>query len=110
MASHPRPHKPDTIFKLIGGNTSPQSLSRGDLFAVVKVVEQTKRSLAKESPSQLIQLHNDIDFVTLEVLITKFEEMLGRILQEDRWQRLFNENPSILNLAGLRSPALLDEG
>lgn len=93
-----RPYKPDTIFKLIGGNANPQSWSRADRSAAVKVIEQGKRSLAKESPSQLLQLRNDIELVILEVLITKFEEMLGRNLQEGQWQRLFNENPFILNL------------
>jgi hypothetical protein len=94
-----RPYKPDTIFKLIGDNANEQSWSRADRSAAVRVVEQSKRSLAKESPSQLLQLRNDIELVTLEALITKFEEMLGRNLQEGQWQRLFNENPFILNLA-----------
>jgi hypothetical protein len=94
-----RPYKPDTIFKLISDNANTQSWSRADRSAAVKVVEQSKRSLAKESPSQLLQLRNDIELVTLESLITKFEKMLGCNLQEGQWQRLFNENPFILNLA-----------
>lgn len=93
------PYKPDTIFKLIGGNANEQSWSKADQTAAVKVVEQSKRSLAKESPSQLLRLRNDIELVTLEALITKFEEMLARKLPEGQWQRLFNENPFILNLA-----------
>ena len=94
-----RLYKPGTIFKLIGDNANAQSWSRADRSAAVKVVEQSKHTLAEESPSQLLQLRNDIELVTLEALITKFEEMLGRNLQEGQWQRLFNENPFILNLA-----------
>lgn len=94
-----RPYKPDTIFKLIGENASPQSWSPGDRTAAVRVVGQSKRILAKDAPSQLLQLRNDIELVTLEALITRFEEMLGRNLQEEQWQTLFNENPYILNLA-----------
>jgi len=94
-----RLYRPDTIFKIIGDNANSQPWSRADRSAAVKVVEQSKRNLAKESPSQLLQLRNDIELVTLEALITKFEEMLGRSLQEGQWQRLFNENPFILNLA-----------
>lgn len=94
-----RSYKPDTIFKLIGSSSNAHSWSRADRSAAIAVVEQSKRSLAQEAPSQLLQLRNNIELVTLEALVARFEEMLGRSLQEGQWQRLFNENPFILNLA-----------
>jgi len=47
----------------------------------------------------LVKLRDDIELVTLDRLIEKFGEMLGKNLPEARWQKLFNDNPFILNLA-----------
>ncbi len=55
--------------------------------------------MAQKAPQQLLQLRRDIELVTFEILIAKYEEMLAKNLPEARWQELFNENPFILNLA-----------
>ncbi len=98
FAETKRAYKPDTIFKLIEARAPAQSLSKADRSAAVKLVVQSKRKLAEESPAELLQLKNDLELVSLEALIAKFEEMLGKTLVENQWQKLFNENPFILNM------------
>ena len=45
------------------------------------------------------KLQSDIELVTLERLITRYEEMIGQKLKEQNWQVFFTENPFILSLA-----------
>lgn len=95
-----RPYKKDTIFKLISSEIKrPMPLSVADQNAAIRLVDQNKREMAEKAPQQLLQLRKDIELVTLEVLIAKYEEMLTKDLPEARWQKLFNDNPFILNLA-----------
>jgi hypothetical protein len=95
-----RPYKKDTIFKLISSESDrPMPLSAADQNAAIRLVDQNKREIAEKAPQQLLQLREDIELVTLEILIKKYEEMLTKYLPEARWQQLFNDNPFILNLA-----------
>ena len=89
--------KNDTLYKLISSEEA--ALSKADQEVVIKIFDQNKRAMAEEQPQELIKLRNDIELVTLEELIAKYEEMLGKNLSEEKWQSLFNENPFILNLA-----------
>jgi hypothetical protein len=94
------PYKDGTIFKLIAANGSKAvKLSEADRTAAVRIVDANKREIARNAPKQLLRLRNDLEQASLEVLIAKYEEMLGKDLQESRWQQLFNDNPFILNLA-----------
>jgi hypothetical protein len=93
-----RPYEKDTIFKLISSD-GKVPLSDADQNAAVRLIDQNKRELAEKAPAQLLQLRNDIELVTLEVLISKYEAMLSKTLPEARWQALFNDNSFILNLA-----------
>lgn len=99
FAETKRAYKPDTIFKLIGSKAPAQKMSKADRAAAVKLVEQSTRKLAEESPAELLELRNDLELVTLEILVAKYEQMLGKRLAENQWQKLFNENPFILNMA-----------
>lgn len=47
----------------------------------------------------MIKLRNEIELVTLQDLIERFEEGLNKKLNENYWQKFFNENPFILSLA-----------
>lgn len=95
-----RPYKKGTIFKLISTDREVKSrLSAADQSAAVHLIDQNRRELAEKTPELLARLRNDIELVTLEVLIGKYEDMLTRDLSESRWQSLFGENPFILNLA-----------
>lgn len=95
-----RPYKKDTIFKLIPSDgQSRLPLSSIDQAAAVHLIDQNKRQIAEKAPEQLLRLRKEIELVTLEVLIDRYQEMLTKELPESRWQALFNENPFILNLA-----------
>jgi hypothetical protein len=61
---------------------------------VDEVAAQSKR-IAEEQPQALIKLREDLDLVTLELLISKFEENLtktGAAGNEPAWQKFFVNN------------------
>ena len=74
-------------------------LAADEQDAVLNVLEENTRSIAKSKPEKLAKLRNDIELVTLEQLIERYEAMLGQALTEDRWQRFFEDNPFALSLA-----------
>lgn len=95
-----RTYKKDTIFKFISSNDIYQSeLSVADQKEIINLISRNKNTLAKHQLQALMKLHDDIELVTLENLIQRFEEKLGKNLTEPHWQKLFSENWFILNLA-----------
>lgn len=76
-----------------------EELSEEDQNAVIGALSSHAASIAEEQPEKLAKLRGDIELVTLEALIKRYEEMLGEKLAEGRWQDFFNENPFILNMA-----------
>lgn len=74
-------------------------LAKPDQEYVINLVSKNAQSIAESQPETLIKLHNNIELVTLEQLIEKFKDMLGKKHTESSWQKLFNENPFILSLA-----------
>lgn len=74
-------------------------LEEADQEAVLNVLSKNTRVIAETKPDKLVKLQNDIELVTLEVLIERYGTMLQKRLREDRWQEFFNENPFILSLA-----------
>jgi hypothetical protein len=76
-----------------------EELSEGDQNAVIRALSRHVGSIAEEQPEKLAKLRGDIELVTLEALIKRYEEMLGESLAEGRWQEFFNENPFILTMA-----------
>jgi hypothetical protein len=103
-----RPYKPDTVFKAVSG-LPPSKLSDGDRLAAVEAVSKNGRELAAKHPERLLELKRDIELVTLEQLVAKIEDWIGKSQSEGKWQKLFAENPFILTLAfGL--PATVVQG
>lgn len=76
-----------------------EELSEEDQNAVIGALTSHAADIAKDQPEKLTKLRGDIELVTLEALITRYEGMLGENLVEGRWQEFFNENPFILNMA-----------
>ena len=76
-----------------------ENLSEEDQNAVIGALSSHAASIAETQPKKLAKLRGDIELVTLEALIKRYEEMLGEKLIEGRWQDFFNENPFILNMA-----------
>lgn len=91
--------KPGEIYELVklGGRT--QSRSASDRLAAADVVCEETAKLATEQPSKLLELKAAIEQVTLKELIAKIETMLGKNLQEAKWQAFFKANPFVLSLA-----------
>jgi hypothetical protein len=85
------------VFKLLARRADAAPLSRDDSRALVKTLSQAAPQLAKD-PEQLVALGEAVEKVSLEVLIGKFEALLGQGGTEAQWQRLLDENPFILSL------------
>ncbi len=76
-----------------------EELSEEDQNAVISTLSSHAADIANDQPEKLAKLRGDIELVTLEALIKRYEGMLGEKLVEGRWQDFFNENPFILNMA-----------
>ncbi len=76
-----------------------EELSEEDQNAVIGALSSHVSDIAQNQPEKLAKLRGDIEVVTLEALIERYQEMLGKKLVEGRWQDFFNENPFILNMA-----------
>lgn len=76
-----------------------EELSAEDQVAVIGAMTSHAADIAKDQPEKLARLRCDIELVTLDTLITRYAEMLGKKLDEDHWQEFFDENPFILNMA-----------
>jgi hypothetical protein len=66
---------------------------------VLNALSKNTKAIAETKPEKLAKLSNDIELVTLELLIERYECMLSQKLKESQWQDFFNANPFILSLA-----------
>ena len=85
------------LFTAVAQGQEP--LSDDDQAAVVRAFEKNVKAIAETEPDKLAKLQHDIELVTLETLIARYEEMINKKLSEKPWQDLLNENPFILSLA-----------
>ena len=76
-----------------------ESLSDEGKAAVLGVLERNVKSIAKTTPEKLVRLQSGIELATLENLITRYEEMINKKINEDSWQTFLNENPFILSFS-----------
>lgn len=76
-----------------------EPLHEGDQEELLNIVTCNTKPIAEAKPEKLAKFKNDIELVTLEVFIERYETMLGKKLRESAWQSFFNENFFILNLA-----------
>lgn len=68
--------------------------------AAVRVVKSSAKELLNENHDELLELNREIELVTLEDVITKFEDRLAdKTLKEGSWQKFLSKNPFILRLA-----------
>lgn len=73
-------------------------LKESEKEVAIEILSRNTKAIAETKPEKLAKLRNDIELVTLEVLIERYQTMLDQKLKEDRWQALFNENPFMLSL------------
>lgn len=76
-----------------------EELSDADQSLVISALRDNAASIAKNQPEKLAKLRGDIELLTLDALIKRYQEMLATQLDEGQWQEFFNENPFILNMA-----------
>lgn len=87
------------INRMVSDGAASGLMDEAEQDAVLSALERNSRAIAERKPEKLAQLRDDIELVTLEVLIGRYEEMLGKRLGEASWQSFFNANPFVLNLA-----------
>ena len=75
------------------------NLSRKDQNAIIRALSGNANDIASDQPEKLAKLRADIELVTLEKLIKRYQEMMKKPLAERLWQSFFKENPFILGLA-----------
>ena len=75
------------------------SLSEDEQEEVLDVVARNTKSMAMSKPDKLVTLKNDIELVTLEGLIERYQEMMHTRLTERTWQEFLDANSFILGLA-----------
>ena len=85
------------LFTAVAQGQEP--LSDDEQAVVVREFEKNVTAIAETEPDRLAKLQHDIELVTLETLIARYEEMITKKLSEKRWQDFLNENPFILSLA-----------
>ncbi len=73
-------------------------LSKSEQSVSISTVEKNSKRIAQDQPEKLLKLRDNIELVTLETLIIKYEKALTKRLKESYWQALFNENPFILSM------------
>ena len=73
-------------------------LSKSDQSLALSLIERNRTKIAKDQPEKLLKLRDDIELVTLEKMIEKYDQMLKKRLGEEKWQAFFNENPFILSM------------
>lgn len=85
------------LFTAVAQGQEP--LSDDEQAVVVREFEKNVTAIAETEPDRLAKLQRDIELVTLETLIARYEEMITKKLSEERWQDFLNENPFVLSLA-----------
>ena len=73
-------------------------LDDSDQEALFRTFRQNAKSISETKPERLAKLQGEIELVTLERLIGRYESMIKKKLSEADWQRLFAENPFILGM------------
>jgi hypothetical protein len=109
---YPRLNKPlraDAIADVTGDGRDRVTLSKRDRRAAVGLVRSNLETLAQSDADALLSLKGEIEQVTLQQLIDRFREMLGKDLAEGRWQSFLTQNPFVLSLA-FAMPAMIVQG
>ena len=75
------------------------SLSEDEQEEVLRVLARNAKTIAASKPKKLATLQRDIELVTLESLIERYQEMMKADLKEKDWQDFLDANSFILSLA-----------
>ena len=75
------------------------ALSEDEQEEVLGVLARNTKTIAVSKPNKLATLKRDIELVTLESLIDRYQEMMKAELKEKDWQDFLDANSFILSLA-----------
>lgn len=97
------------IFELVKLSSRDPRRNQHDRTAAADLIRCDAPEMAQETPKVLLELHSEIERVTLGVLIARFERLLKRNPTEPVWQEFFETNPFILSIA-FPYPIMLVQG
>jgi hypothetical protein len=100
---------PDDLAEVIGETIVDARLSEKDRAAVVRLAGATVRKSIKTQRAGLVKLHEEIELASLDELIVHMETQFAAKATEPQWQKLFEANPFILDMA-FNVPVLLLQG
>ncbi|SDA97421.1 protein of unknown function [Sinorhizobium sp. NFACC03] len=100
---------PDDLAEVIGESIVDDRLSENDRAAVVRLAGATVRKSIKTQRAGLVKLHDEIELASLDELIVHMETQFAAKATELQWQKLFEANPFILDMA-FNVPVLLLQG
>ena len=103
------PYRRDALSELLDRPKNTLSLSPKDQRAMVRTVGDQAPEILRREPAVLARLRVELEVVTLEALIVRFETLLGRPSSEEDWQKLFETNPFILAMI-FGYPVVLQRG
>lgn len=89
----------DSLYEAINAGSARTLISKRDQSAVLKILHDNAREIAKDQPRELMSLKADIELVTLAELIQRFKYLMDRRKSERDWQSFFQLNPFVLSLA-----------
>ena len=89
----------EAMFELVKVGRVCASIPKAAHRNVVSLVSDNAQAIAKNAPETLYELAAKIESATLEEMIVKYEEMLGKTLNETKWQKFFEANTFILSMA-----------
>jgi Domain of unknown function (DUF4263) len=81
----------------ISATNSP--LSKADQLSVIHLMSDNTKDIYRNNGEILTEIAEEIEFLNMESLINKMKEMLSKNnIVENRWQKLLNDNPFIIQL------------
>lgn len=92
-------------YRLAGAKPTP-AVEKRERQETVKAVKENAKKIAAESPQELLALHAEIERVTLATMIERFEKKLDMALNEQHWQKFFEDNIFILSMLLARPVSL----
>lgn len=88
----------EAVYELVEVGRINAAIPKASQRSVVGMVADNAQAIAKNAPDVLYELAAKIERVTLQEMITKYEDMLTKRLNETKWQRFFEANTFILSL------------
>lgn len=89
---------PEAVYELVQVGRINAGIPKASQRSVVGMVADNAEAIAKNAPDVLYELAATIERVTLQEMITKYEDMLTKRLNETKWQHFFEANTFILSL------------